>query len=191
VTQLPGDADIGAGITASHLRPTRQAGADEVPALVERQRGLKARDKRDLLGTRPDEAHLAAQDVPELGQLVAVRAAHDPTDRRRTRVVVLCPRGLVARAHGTQLVETKRPAAVADARLDEQRRPAVAAHEQREQTHHRQRCQAQRQNRKRASSRSRWIEGSGSQISGTRSRRESAANTRASILSYTPAAPVP
>ena len=36
---------------------------------------------------RADEAHLAAQDVPQLGQLVDREAAQDAADRRDARVV--------------------------------------------------------------------------------------------------------
>src|SRR2546423_13051681 len=64
---------------ASEPRPDRQPPA--LPALVERD---LLRQRR----TRADDAHVAAQDVDELRQLVDAVLAQETADRRHPRVVL-------------------------------------------------------------------------------------------------------
>src|SRR5262249_30007484 len=75
VAQLPGRAEVRARVAAAHLRPAGDARLQEVAARVERDPALEPVDELRLLGARPDDAHLAADHVDELRQLVEVRAA--------------------------------------------------------------------------------------------------------------------
>ena len=52
---------------------------------------LELLDEVRPLGTRADDRHVAAQDVPELRQLVEVEPAQPAADRRAPRVVVARP----------------------------------------------------------------------------------------------------
>ena len=62
------------------LRPTGQARRDQVSLFVISNLLGKLRDKVRALGTRTDEIHVAAQDVPELRNLVDANLANDPAD---------------------------------------------------------------------------------------------------------------
>ena len=66
-----------------------------MPGLTSRMRSSKQRDREGEvlqqlgpLGARADQAHLAAQHVPELRQLVEPRLAQEPADPRDARVVL-------------------------------------------------------------------------------------------------------
>jgi hypothetical protein len=87
VAELPGRLGIGARVAAAHLSPAGQAGLDEMAAAVVRQCSLQVLDERGLLGPRADDAHLAANDVEQLRNLVEVRAAQDAPDPGHAIVV--------------------------------------------------------------------------------------------------------
>ena len=68
------------------LRPARQAGPHLEPAPLALVVALEVRRRHRA---RADEAHLAAQDVPELGQLVDRRAPQERADARDARIARL------------------------------------------------------------------------------------------------------
>ena len=67
---------------AVHLRPAGDAGLHLVAQHVLRDLVLELRDEMRPLRARPDDRHVAAQHVPELRQLVDVRAAQELAERR-------------------------------------------------------------------------------------------------------------
>src|SRR5947207_3065899 len=67
---------------AVHLRPAGHARLHFVPQHVLRNAVLRLLDELRALGTRSDDRHVAAQDVPELRQLVEVRAPQKLAERR-------------------------------------------------------------------------------------------------------------
>src|SRR5688572_6556223 len=72
------------------------------------------------LGTRTDETHLAAQDVPELRNLVDANLAYDATDARRAVVAFAGPHRTVCfsvSSHRTKLDQRERPPVLAHAIL--------------------------------------------------------------------------
>ena len=77
--------DAGA-VGVAHLRPAGQAGLDDVALAVERNLAVKLLHELRALGPRPHEAHVAAQHVPQLRQLVEPRAAQPQSHRGDTRV---------------------------------------------------------------------------------------------------------
>ncbi len=113
---------------AVDLRPARQPGLDLEPAALALGVAL------DLVGerrARADEAHLAAQHVPQLGQLVDRGLAQQVADARDARVALV---DRVARAlgvgvddHRAQLQHLERLAVAADALLAEEDRPASSS----------------------------------------------------------------
>ena len=64
--ELPGRAELGPGVAAANLRPARETGLDQVAPVVVRVFLFEAIDDLADLGARPDEAHVAAHDVPQL-----------------------------------------------------------------------------------------------------------------------------
>src|SRR5918912_2127514 len=86
----------GLAAQAVDLRPPGDAGLDAVAVLVAADAPLEQLDELRALGARPDNAHLAAQDVEELGQLVDRDPPHEPADRRATvRALDAAGRGVV------------------------------------------------------------------------------------------------
>src|SRR5687767_3934374 len=81
----------GVAAPAVYLRPAGDAGLDLVAQHVLRDAVLELLDEERPLGTRPDDRHVALEDVPELRQLVEVEAAQPLSHRRRARVVVARP----------------------------------------------------------------------------------------------------
>src|SRR5215510_7162249 len=79
------------GIGVPHLRPAGDAGLDAVPHAVERDALREICDKARSLWTRPDEAHLAPEHIPQLRQLVDPRAANETAHRGHATVVRGCP----------------------------------------------------------------------------------------------------
>ena len=70
------------------LRPASETGLDQQAGAVEGNLPLEFGHQFRTLGTRPDETHLAAQDIPELGQFVKTRLAQEIADARHTRIVL-------------------------------------------------------------------------------------------------------
>jgi hypothetical protein len=75
------------------------------------------------LGARPDEAHVADEDVPELGQLVELEAAEHAADAGDARVAAGRHLGPARRLpHRAELQDAERPPAPAGADLPEEHR---------------------------------------------------------------------
>src|SRR5919206_3309772 len=70
-------------VAAAHLGEAGQARADDeaLPVRWQLRRELLEEARPDR--ARPDEAHVAAEDVPELWQLVELRRAEPAAERRR------------------------------------------------------------------------------------------------------------
>ena len=89
---------------------------------------LQLDDDLGALRPRADEGHVAANDVPELRQLVDVRASQDPADAGDPVVVRLRPLGAVALgvdAHAAELVDREAAAALAKSPLGIEDRATV------------------------------------------------------------------
>src|SRR3970040_2037258 len=93
--------------------------------VVERDLAAERLDERDLLGTGTDKAHVALQDIPELGYLVETGLAQEPASSHQALVVLGGePRAvfLGVLAHGAELVHGEVPTLMADSWLTEERR---------------------------------------------------------------------
>ena len=87
--------------------PSRDARLHAVPLVVAVDALLEVLDELRALGSRPDDAHLAAEDVEELRQLVDRRRAQERADAR-SAVVALHAAG---RRSATSGASTSPPAA--------------------------------------------------------------------------------
>src|SRR5262249_57898794 len=109
------------------LRPAGDARPDGVTLHVEGDLARELLDEERTFGPRADEAHVALEDVPELGQFVEPRHPDEAADPRHAFVFVARPDGparlLGVGPHRSKLVERERPAVLADALLRVQRRP--------------------------------------------------------------------
>ena len=99
-----------------------------MPQAVERDFGLKLLDEMGLFGTAPHDRELAAQDVPELRNLVEVCTPEQPTEGCDTRVIDrgAVPRAVTARRHRAELHHAERIATATGTRLREEQRSPVA-----------------------------------------------------------------
>src|SRR5438874_11168789 len=77
-----------AQVAAIDLGEAGDAGADTVPLLVAGNLALELLNEAGALGARADDAHLAAQDVDELRDLVQAGLAEQAADGRQAGVVV-------------------------------------------------------------------------------------------------------
>ena len=150
-------------VAAPHLREAGQPGPDDEPLPVRgqvvRELGEEPRPDR----ARPDERHVAAQDVPELRDLVELRRLQPAADARQLGVgrartsslaEVLADALLGAGPHRPELQHREEVAAAADALAAVEHRPA-ARHEHDDERDHereRQRDQAEERSRSRMSS---------------------------------------
>jgi len=57
-------------VPVAHLRPSRDAGLHDVALPVERNIARETLHELRTLGSRPHEAHLTNEDIPQLGKLV-------------------------------------------------------------------------------------------------------------------------
>src|SRR5687768_12664345 len=73
--------DAGA-VGVAHLRPSGQARLDDMALAVERNLHLEVLDELGTLRAGSDQAHVAAQHVPQLRQLVEARPPHEAAQRR-------------------------------------------------------------------------------------------------------------
>ena len=90
-----------------------------VPEHVLRKLLLELLDEVRPLGPRPDQGHVALQDVPDLRQFVHVEPAQEPPDRGAPRVVLArATPGPVSRSASMNI----------DRNLYTAERPAVEAH---------------------------------------------------------------
>src|ERR687887_2433174 len=108
------------------LRPARQARLDLEPAALSRRVALDLVGKRRA---RADQAHLPAQDVPELRDLVEREAAQKAADARDPRVALVDrpagPLRLGADDHRPQLEQLEVGSVLPDAPLPVEDRSAV------------------------------------------------------------------
>ncbi len=122
---LDAGGEVGVAAEAVDLRPAGHAGFDEVAREVVRDLAGELVDVIGALGARADEAHVAAEDVPELGKLVDVPATKEGADAEKARVAA---GGGVARrvggggvgSHAAKFVEREGAMAGADAGLAEE-----------------------------------------------------------------------
>src|SRR5882672_1815498 len=75
-------------VAPSHLCEASQAGTHDEPLPVRRQIVRQLGEEARADRTRPDERHVAAQDVPELRDLVELRRLEPPADTCQLRVGV-------------------------------------------------------------------------------------------------------
>src|SRR5437764_12708075 len=78
-------------VAVLHLRPPGEARLDGVALLVERNLLRQLLDEERAFRTRPDEAHVAADDVPQLRQLVEAGLADEAADAGDAVVAVAGP----------------------------------------------------------------------------------------------------
>lgn len=122
---LDAGGEVGVAAETVHLRPAGHAGFDEVARKVVRDFAGELVDVVGAFGSRADEAHVAAKDVPELGKLVDVPAAEEAADAEEARIAR--GGGLVGGVggggvgpHAAEFVERERAVAGADASLAEE-----------------------------------------------------------------------
>src|SRR4051794_22534353 len=77
VAHLPGGAEAASRVATADLGPPGQAGLHERAALVVGDQARQLVDELGRLRAGADEAHLALEDLPELGQLVEMGLAQD------------------------------------------------------------------------------------------------------------------
>ncbi len=128
-------------VAGAHLRPAGEPGLDAVAQVVERDVLAQFGHERRALGTRTDQAHLAAQHAEQLRQFVDAGLAHEGADRRHAAVVLRRPTrhaillGIVA--HAAELQAHEDLAAETDAFLAiEDRAGAGQVHHDGGERHH-------------------------------------------------------
>ncbi len=84
---LRAGGEVAVAAEAVHLGPAGHAGFDDVAREVVRDGVGELVDVVRAFGARADEAHVAAEDVPILGQFVEVPAAHEGADAEEAGVV--------------------------------------------------------------------------------------------------------
>src|SRR5205807_3080837 len=106
--------DRGLAPPAIDLRPARDARLHLMAEHVPGHPPAELLDEARALGTRADEAHLTAQDVPELRKLVEAEAPEERPEPRAPRVVRPRPDGaglaLGIHAHRAELEHLEAPA---------------------------------------------------------------------------------
>src|SRR5262249_743111 len=132
--------DAGVASQAIDLRPAGDAGLLLVPSHVARDALAEALDPDRLLGARADDAHLAAQHIHELRQLIERVAAQEGAQTCDARIIFGRPGAQIGGilAHAAKLDARKRLTVEADALLHEKDRPWRVEPDQRgDQQHHR------------------------------------------------------
>lgn len=76
-----------AGVVVFDLRPSRQSRTGEVSECVIRHALSKLRNEFRTLGTRPDERHVAFEDVPDLREFVDPSDTEEPSYFCNARIV--------------------------------------------------------------------------------------------------------
>src|SRR5690606_30327611 len=121
---------LGSAVGEPQLRPAGQAGTNAVAQAVVAHSLLELVHELGALGAWADDAHLAAQHVPELRQLVEAQFADDPSDPGDAVVVRRGPARppvlLGVGAHAAELDQLEGAAVFADAFLHVQGRAAAA-----------------------------------------------------------------
>ena len=94
-------------VTVAHLCPAGESGADHVAQVVEGDFLCEPGGELGALGPRADEAHLTAQHVPELWDLIDACLAQEAAEPGDARVVLGGPfraLGFGVDEHGAELV---------------------------------------------------------------------------------------
>ena len=103
------------------LRPAGDAGLHAMPLAVIGNLLGKSLHEFGPLRPRADQRHLSAQHIEKLGELIEPQPAKKFSHGRCSRIVLGCPHRaslrLGVRSHGTELVEQKWRAILADASL--------------------------------------------------------------------------
>src|SRR5579864_1203207 len=104
-----------------NLRPARHSRANAVSLAIEGNLGTEHVDEERSLGPRSNEAHVAAQHVPNLRQLVEPSHAQDPADGGDTLISMggplRCAAALRVDAHRAEFIDGKGGAVTPDAFL--------------------------------------------------------------------------
>ncbi len=121
--------DGGVAAPAVDLGPAGDAGLDLMANHVVGNFAFELPDVKRALGARPDDAHIAAQNVPKLRQLVQAPIAQEAAQRRDARIVAHAQPGLLvelfrAGGHRAKFQHAERPAIGADPFLLEKDRAA-------------------------------------------------------------------
>lgn len=126
VVKIVFDFDLGlfsiGGIAMGDLCPAGDAWSNDVTIVVKRDFLNKLVNKYFLFGAGADKAHVAFENVPELGQFVDAGFADDVADASDACVAQLCHLSSVffrVAAHAAEFVNTKFVAAAPDAVLTE------------------------------------------------------------------------
>src|SRR4030095_10507826 len=110
---------LGRPVRITQLRPARDARLDRVTLAVVRDALVQLGHEFGPLRTRADEAHLPAQHVEDLRQLVDPRQPDDRAEARDAAVVLLGPLRLAVRlrvlAHAAELQQAERLGVLSDA----------------------------------------------------------------------------
>ena len=93
------DPSTSLAVAVVHLRPAGEPGPDRESRVVVGDGLAQLLDVVWLLGAGTDNAHVAAQDVPRLRQLIKMQAAEHRADLRDPRIVLAGPLQLLARTH--------------------------------------------------------------------------------------------
>lgn len=114
------------GVAVVDLGPAGDAGAEPVAVGVEGDLFFELGGEFGLFGSRPDDAHLAPEDVPELGDLVKAELAENGPDGGYEVCVIVGEGGFSVFAvfHGAELVHGEGVAAQPRAGLTEEHREA-------------------------------------------------------------------
>ena len=109
-------------IPVPDLSPACNAGTDHVAQIVIGNLVAEPLDKFGALRPGADKPHIAAQNVPELGNFIESGLAHESTKRCDPGIILGCPNSSCCfsiLAHGAKLVGGELASAVADAGLIE------------------------------------------------------------------------
>jgi len=126
---LRAGGEVGVAAQAVDLGPAGHAGFDDVARLIVGDSVREVIDVVRAFGARADEAHVAAEDVPILGEFVEVPAAHEGAEAEEAGVVARgallggVGRGGVG-GHAAEFVEGEGAVVRADADLAEEDRAA-------------------------------------------------------------------
>src|SRR5882672_9765408 len=115
-------------VGVADLGPTRYARFHRVPARVEGDLPAELAHERGALGARADEAHIAAQYIDELGQLIDAGHSQKPSHPCHTVVVFLGPSRhtvlLSLNVHAAELQNLENPTRLSHPLLTIEDRPA-------------------------------------------------------------------
>src|SRR3546814_397448 len=128
IAYLGGDAPRAGGIAAADLGETGDAGAHQVPVRIVGNVVAIDHGMGIIIGARADQAHVAPQDVPELGQFVDAKPAQQaaqPGDPLAFDTVIGAAVDAVCLGHRAELVGGERLAVHAHAFLPEEQATGI------------------------------------------------------------------